>query len=315
MLQRTMILVGLIVLTVPAVSGETVIVNEQSNVVNQVKGGGKVNSGIEIGNAKADKSDADIDAQIEKEAGGEVEKKVIVNKKSNVVNQVNGGGKVNSGVTVNGVKKVAKTKSDPTGNGKIVTIERKVAGFGGIYVSGAFKVKVTCGAAEPMVRISGDSNLLDLIRTDVADRRLDVSASKSYTTTSPIIVEIQVPKVTGLWLEGVVEETVEKIDADQINCEMSGSCKLTLAGTVMMLRAKVEGASRLDATGLTAMRVDVNANGASQALVRPSERLKVTASGAAKVYYLGSAVMVSRSLSGAAAVTLIEESQIKDILN
>ena len=323
---------------VPA-GAETVIVNTQNNVVNSVSGGGKVNSGVEIGGSRRSKPAAGADGIAEDE------NTVVVNQKTNVVNKVSGGGQVNSGVKVDddleadentaaatkakpaaktGGKVTGKTKINnrdagviknaiPAGNGKIETVERPVAKFHGIYFKGAFKVKVVIGPEPASVKLTGDGNVLEFVRTEVSGGRLDVSATRSFTVVNPVQVEINVPRVSGLWLEGAVEGKVENLSGDQIVCELTGSSRLTLAGRVMMLRATLDGASHLNAAALSSDRVDITASGAAQALVRPFDRLKVTATGAAKILYYGRTVTVSSKVGGASAVRRVEETEVKDI--
>lgn len=335
--------------SVPA-GAETVIVNTQQNVVNSVNGGGKVNSGVEIGGSRRSKPAATNDGLEEDE------NTVVVNQKTNVVNKVSGGGQVNSGVKtgdskgkkstavddelegeeniapVAKAKPAAKTGGKITGktkvnnrdagvvknailagNGKIETVERSVGKFHGIYLKGAFKVKIVIGAEPVSVKLTGDGNVLEFVRTEVSGGRLDVSASRSFTVANPVQVEIHVPRVNGLWLEGTVDGKVENLGGDQIVCELTGSSRLALAGRVMMLRAMLDGASHLNAAALSSDRVDITASGAAQALVRPSDRLKVTATGAAKVLYYGKTVTVSSKVGGASTVRLVDETEVKDI--
>ena len=93
----------------------------------------------------------------------------------------------------------ATAKSKPTtkeqqniGSGKIISSERQLPGFSGLYVSGNFNIQLKIGEIQ-QVKITGDDNLLSAIKTSVEGGRLDIAYLREVRQTVTITITITSP--------------------------------------------------------------------------------------------------------------------------
>jgi len=187
------------------------------------------------------------------------------------------------------------------GSGNIVTEKRDVAGFNAIDVSNVFVVEVT-SQSEFSVEVEADDNLLPLIKTEVQNGRLEISAEKKIKSKSPIKVRIGAPNIDKLNASGASRTTISNIGGSAIDLDISGASKVTLSGTASQLTADMSGASSVDATELRCEKVSVDSSGASKARVNATSTLSVDASGASSISYVGTPATINKKTSGASSV-------------
>ncbi|HMT07863.1 MAG TPA: head GIN domain-containing protein [Pyrinomonadaceae bacterium] len=187
------------------------------------------------------------------------------------------------------------------GSGNIVSEKRDVAGFNAIDVSNVFVVEVTA-QSEFSVEVEADDNLLPLIKTEVQNGRLEISAEKRIKSKSPIKVKIGAPNIEKLNASGASRTTISNISGNGIDIDISGASKVTLSGAANQLTADLSGASSIDATELQCEKVSVDSSGASKAKVNASGTLSVDASGASSISYVGTPATINKKTSGASSV-------------
>lgn len=206
---------------------------------------------------------------------------VVENVRENVVNVKDNGSSINSGIDL------GDTKGTLVGNGNTVTVKREVSSFDSIKTWGALKLNVNVsGGAAGSVEIITDSNITNVIKTEVKNGCLSVGASKSYSTEKPVTVKITVP-------------ALKNIDA-------GGACELTIDGSTKDFSATLGGVAKLHAAGLSASDVKISVSGAASAEVAVSGVLSVNGSGAAKVFYKGNPSKIVKELSGVASLENME---------
>lgn len=187
------------------------------------------------------------------------------------------------------------------GSGNIVTEKRDVTGFSAIDVSNVFVVEVT-SQSEFSVEVEADDNLLPLIKTEVQNGRLEISAEKKIKSKSPIKVRIGAPNIEKLNASGASRTTISNISGTAINLDISGASKVTLKGNASQLTADMSGASSVDATELQCEKVSVDSSGASKAKVNATGTLSVNASGASSISYVGTPATINKKTTGASSV-------------
>jgi hypothetical protein len=104
-----------------------------------------------------------------------------------------------------------------------------------------------------------------------------------------------------LSFSGASKLEIGEINADKLILDFSGAAKANLAGHVGKLEIETSGASHINVEELYARDVDVGSSGASHIQVNAQKTLKVNASGASKITYLGRPI-VSKDVSGASFV-------------
>jgi len=187
------------------------------------------------------------------------------------------------------------------GSGKITTEKRPLSGFTGIEVEGAFEVEVSQSDSYS-VEVSTDDDVLPKVITHVDGEVLKIEKHETDLFNSPTVhIKISLPALSALELHGASHGIAKNIKADKLNLEVSGASKLLVSGHVSDLHSEVKGASKLDAKELIAGNAEVECLGASNAFVHANTSLRITAAGASKVVYSGTAKVTEES-SGASSI-------------
>lgn len=186
------------------------------------------------------------------------------------------------------------------GNGHIVTETRQVGNFSRLEADGAFTITWTTGPAK--LSITTDANLFEYIRTNLSEDRVRIEWIKPLKGTHGIKVDVSSPSLSRATLNGAVKLTATNLSGSEFYLEGNGATRAMLTGTVNAMSAELNGASRLDAEGLTVRAMELDISGAGRAEVNATDALKVSISGAGKVTYSGNP-RVSKDISGAGRVT------------
>lgn len=169
-----------------------------------------------------------------------------------------------------------------------------------LEIGGAFTVEVRPGST-PRLTIDGPAEQV------IVESRPDrIRIDRVANTQGPIHLLVELPGVESLTITGAHDIHLPAIRAAHFQLTASGASRVTLAGQVEQLSARVSGAVSLTAQALIARRVEVGAHGSSQVMVRASERLGVDASGTSHVEYVGRPAQIVPKLSGLASVGTTE---------
>ena len=188
------------------------------------------------------------------------------------------------------------------GSGNLVSEKRDVGSFHGVDVGGIFQVEILA-QKDFSVEIEADDNLLRLIKTEVNDGVLNISSESSIKSKNTIRVRISAPDIDSIGASGASKVSVTDLKTSDLKLDASGDSKVTLAGEAGNLSVELSGASGLEAEGLEAETVSVDASGASCASVNVLEQLEAKAAGASKIIYSGSPKKVEKKSSGASSIT------------
>ena len=156
--------------------------------------------------------------------------------------------------------------------------------------------------SEFSVEVEADDNLLQYIRTEVRDGRLEISLSRSVKTGNPMRVRISAPNIDRVEASGASRVNVSNLKNSEIALDTSGASKINLSGETSKLIVDVSGASNIDAGSLSAGTAIIDASGASKISVNVISELVADASGASRITYAGSP-SVNKSTSGASSVS------------
>jgi predicted small secreted protein len=187
------------------------------------------------------------------------------------------------------------------GSGNRVTQKRDVPAFLAIEVSGAYEIEITA-QKERSLEITGDDNILPLVRTEVRGNVLHIDSSKGFNINRAITLKITVPDLEGISTSGASKITVGGINNSQVDIDSSGASKIAIAGETKKLKIGTSGASNIEAKELRAERVDVESSGAGYVSVYATEQLDAAANGAARIDYYGNPATVHPEASGAGSV-------------
>lgn len=188
------------------------------------------------------------------------------------------------------------------GSGTAKTETRTVRDFTKVEAGGAINVDIIV-QKDFSAEVQADDNLLANIKTEVSGDTLKIYSEDRISPKTRINVRITMPEIEGLEVSGASSGTISNVKADSIELKASGASKIKIDGTAKELAADASGASTIDAENLKTEKADVEASGASNATVSATNDLKVDASGASKIAYVGEPKNIKQNSSGASSVT------------
>jgi hypothetical protein len=189
------------------------------------------------------------------------------------------------------------------GNGVAREETREVADFDGVEVSSGLSVQVKVGPKA--VRVSGDENLVALVRTQVADGKLEVGLKENsrIRNSSKVRITISTPQLKSVEASGGAAVEAEaastesfaasassgsaidvlNLDAKQVAVEASSGASVELKGRANALAVEASSGSHVDCEQLSLKSMTVEASSGSKVEANPSERIVAEVSSGSSV--------------------------------
>ena len=194
-------------------------------------------------------------------------------------------------------------RSSNEGSGVPATQARDVATFKSVELAGSNNVVVRVGEKQSVV-VRADDNLLDRVTTEVQSGKLVIANTPgSFTTESPMIVEVTVPTLDALTLTGSGNIVVDGIEAERFEVSLPGNGTLTGSGSAARLDVTVGGSGTVQFTRLVADAVRALVSGSGSIFVTATESIDASVSGSGAIIYTGNPPSVTRSVTGSGAIT------------
>ena len=188
------------------------------------------------------------------------------------------------------------------GSGVAASKPRAVAPFTSVDLAGSNNVVIRAGEKQSVV-VHADANLLDHVTTTVQSRTLVVANTPgSFTTESPMRVEVTVPALTGLTLSGSGNVVVDGIAAKSLTVSLPGSGTLTGSGTADRLDVTVSGSGEVQFLRLVGRDVRAVVSGSGAVFVTATERLDASVTGSGAILYAGSPASLTKDVTGTGAI-------------
>ena len=183
------------------------------------------------------------------------------------------------------------------GNGIIESEKRKISDFNSIDISGYYEVEITSQKA-PSLEISGDSNILPLILTEVINGVLVISSNRSFATKNILKLKISAINLEKLSSSGASRIVVDNLNNERLNVNASGAGSTEIGGKTKELYINTSGSVNLKAKNLYSDKVNIDLSGASNVAVYAAEELNAKVSGVGHINYYGNPKVVNRDVSG-----------------
>ena len=194
------------------------------------------------------------------------------------------------------------SNSTNEGFGVAATQSREVAAFNSVELAGSNNLVVHVGEKQSVV-VRADDNLLDRVTTEVQSGKLVVANTPgSFTTKSPMSVEVNVPTLDALMLTGSGNIVVNNIEADSLKVILPGSGTLAGNGTATRLDVTVSGSGTVQFPRLVANDVRARVSGSGTILVAVTKSLDASVSGSGAILYAGNPQEVTKSVTGTGAI-------------
>jgi hypothetical protein len=189
------------------------------------------------------------------------------------------------------------------GSGVPATQARDVAAFNSVELAGSNNVVIRVGEKQSVL-VRADDNLLDRVTTEVHSGNLVIAnTSGSFTTKSPMSVEVSVPTLTALTLTGSGNIVVDGIEAESLKVTLPGSGTFSGSGTATRLDVTVSGSGTVQFTRLVANDVRAAVSGSGSIFVTATKTLDASVSGSGAILYTGNPQNVAKSVTGSGAIT------------
>ena len=214
-----------------------------------------------------------------------------------------------------------------TGSGKALSETRAVSGFQAIALPGSIDVVVRQASSEG-VQLRADDNVLPLVQTivegsgDTRTLRIQFKAGVSVRTKTPVVVSVDVIKLSAvsssgsgniriealktpqlsLSISGSSDARLQQLDTDQLSVSIAGSGDVQASGRAGKLDVSIAGSGDLRARELAAGEVSVTIAGSGDASVTAQKTLSVAIAGSGDVDYGGGAVVTNKRIAGSGSV-------------
>lgn len=195
------------------------------------------------------------------------------------------------------------SSSSAHGSGMPVTQARDVASFTSVELAGNNNVVVHVGHSQSVV-VKADDNLINRVTTEVQSGTLIIGNTPgSFSTKSPMRVEITVPTLDALTLAGNGNIVVDGFEAKSLRVDLPGNGTLSGNGTATRLDATVGGSGVVQFTQLVATDVHAAVSGSGSIFITATRSLDASVSGSGAIVYTGNPQDVTRSITGSGAIT------------
>ncbi|NMO13867.1 DUF2807 domain-containing protein [Pyxidicoccus fallax] len=218
------------------------------------------------------------------------------------------------------------------GSGNVIDEDRQTPDFAAVEVDDGIQAIIVVDPTQPRkVRIIGDDNLVERVRTEVRTGNgttlrvhLPTDDADDWSSDTPLRAEVTLPELTALVASGASSvELSGAITSDAFSLEASGASRIradgletqeltlvlsgaseaTARGYAHRVTNTLSGASQFRARQLTSREASLVVSGGSTAELQVSDLLlKVTASGGSDVTILGRPIVRSQELSGGASL-------------
>jgi len=210
------------------------------------------------------------------------------------------------GVTIAITYAIASNSSSSSntaqGSGVQVEESRTVPAFGSVDLAGSNNVVIRVGG-EQSVQVYGDDNLIDRVTTNVDATTLVIgNRPGSYSTNSPMRVEVSVPSLSELTLSGSGTVMVSGVEGPRLTVTISGSGVVRANGTTEQLDATVSGSGQAELGGVEASAVRAVVSGSGEIVVTATESLDASVPGSGSIMYSGNPSDVTKSVTGSGVI-------------
>lgn len=197
----------------------------------------------------------------------------------------------------------SSSSSTTEGSGIAATQTRQLPAFTAVKLVGSNNVSVRVGARQSVV-VRADDNLIDRVTTKVRSQALVIgNAPGSFTTKSPMSVEITVPALDAVTLAGSGTIAVTGVKGDALYVTLAGSGTLTGSGRAARLAITIGGSGTARFTRLVATNVQAVVAGSGSIFVTATRSLDATVSGTGSILYAGNPPQVTKNVTGTGAIT------------
>jgi hypothetical protein len=190
-----------------------------------------------------------------------------------------------------------------TGSGVAASQARVVAPFTRVDLAGANNVSVRVGGKQS-VTVHADDNLLGRVTTRVRSGTLVIdTAPGDLSAKQPMFVDVEMPVVDGLRLDGAGNVSVTGVDSRKLTVALAGAGNIEASGTVATLDVTIGGTGTAALRALVAKDAAATVSGDGTIMVTATRSLIASVSGTGSILYGGSPARVVPRITGSGTIT------------
>jgi Putative auto-transporter adhesin, head GIN domain len=219
------------------------------------------------------------------------------------------------------------TRDTIAGSGTVISEDIEVGDFHSVKLSGVGTVYITQGDVNYM-QVEMEENLLEYFIIGVQGNTLTIRLKDdtNLRPTKPVNFHVAMPEVKQLSVSGagkiqgkdLISSKDMKlrisgagkigldVETESISSNISGAGKLSLKGKTGRHTADISGAGKIDAGGMETVSSKIDVSGAGKAVVRATDQLDASISGAGKITCKGKPAQVNKNISGAGKINIID---------
>lgn len=187
------------------------------------------------------------------------------------------------------------------GNGDIITIERDVYFFEDIEADFIGDIYIKQGSFQE-ISITGDSNIIGYIDTDVENGVLKINSTANYSTTRAIEIEITIPDMDSVTVYGVSDVDIQDFQTNSLTLITDGVGSITASGYTTNLTAKVKGVGDLNLKELISLYGSASVEGVGNIDIYANKTLSLSVDGVGDITYYGKASITSYEDDGVGTI-------------
>lgn len=197
----------------------------------------------------------------------------------------------------------SSSSSSVQGSGVEAAQTRELQPFTTIELAGSNVVVVHVGGKQSVV-VHADDNLLRHVTTQVQAGNLVIgNRSGSFTTKSPMSVEVSVPSLEALTLTGSGVISTTGIKTSSLTVMLAGSGVVRASGGATRLDVGLSGSGDAQLDQLAARDVHAVVSGSGRILITATNSLDAPVPGSGAIIYSGNPAHVTTNITGSGAVT------------
>lgn len=179
----------------------------------------------------------------------------IVNITNNTTNFRDSSSKVNSGIDLGGNKKLEE--SVIKGSGKTAIRKENLPAFSEIKIKNGMSIKIDASAQKPGLQVTGDDNIIPLVKAKVVKGTLNFSYGDSFTTNNVLKITVLAPKLKTVTATGASRVFITGLDVKEIKIIGKQGTQITASGKTGLLDLVLSDAASFNGTKLVSKNAKV----------------------------------------------------------
>ncbi|QHI36029.1 hypothetical protein IMCC3317_13820 [Kordia antarctica] len=214
------------------------------------------------------------------------------------------------------------------GNGNETTITRTTSDYDGVSVAGSFDVELVYGT-EGKIQLTGESNLLEHIETEVHSNTLKIKAKKGYnlkvSNGHKLLITVPFKNISSVSLSGSGDvytknatikaskfkmalsgsgDVIIDVEAGDLKMSVSGSGDMTASGTADSAEVRLAGSGDIHAYKLKTKNANVSLAGSGDIRVYVENSLKARVAGSGDITYKGRPSKEDTKVAGSGSISM-----------